>query len=368
MLWINVPKAKPAKAFNRVSHAPNARNLWCALATAVQCAYAAPMLQFIPAPHASTSVASIAAKSNLILVFVDSRVPDADQLLMNIAKGTEVIYLNPEEDGLQQIARALVQQRDIQSIQIISHGDAGQLQLGNGFISSKNLNTYANELQTIKQSLRAGGDILLFGCDVGAGAVGQSFVNQLALATGADVAASINKTGNVKRGGDWELEIATGAIKSTPVMSLAAMNEYESTLHTASVNSVAQLKAAIATGNTDGVADTITLTGNITFASAADAIAINVTDGQAMSIVGGGFTLSGNNQTRVLDVSTSGAGSAVAISNLTISNGFLTGAGGNTPGNAVGLAGGDALGANIRNTGTLTITNSTITGGKAAGG
>ena len=89
MSWINVPKAKPTQAFNRVSHAHNARNLWCALATAVQCAYAAPMLQFIPAPHASTSVANIAAKSNSILVFVDSRVPDADQLLMNIAKGED---------------------------------------------------------------------------------------------------------------------------------------------------------------------------------------------------------------------------------------------------------------------------------------
>lgn len=48
--------------------------------------------------------------------------------------------------------------------------------------------------------------------------------------------------------------------------------------HTASVNSVAGLKAAILTAQADTLDDTITLTGNITFASAADAIMINVTN------------------------------------------------------------------------------------------
>ena len=58
-----------------------------------------------------------------------------------------------------------------------------------------------------------------------------------------------------------------------------ALAGYHFLLHTASVSTVAQLKAAIATGNTDGSADTITLTGNITFAAVGDAISINVTDG-----------------------------------------------------------------------------------------
>ena len=55
--------------------------------------------------------------------------------------------------------------------------------------------------------------------------------------------------------------------------------------HTASVNTVAQLKAAILAANTDGLDDVITLTSNITFASAADAIAINITDGKTLTIV-----------------------------------------------------------------------------------
>lgn len=141
--------------------------------------------------------------------------------------------------------------------------------------------------------------------------------------------------------------------------------------HTASVGDLAQLKAAIATANSDGLQDVITLTDNITFASAADTVAISVTDGQTLSIIGGGFTLSGNNLARVLDVSSSGVGSAVRISNLSIMNGFVTGAGGACGGGAFGGgggAGGDSLGAGIRNAGTLTIIGSNVSSNKAAGG
>ncbi len=135
--------------------------------------------------------------------------------------------------------------------------------------------------------------------------------------------------------------------------------------HTATVSTVAQLKAAITAAEADMANDTITLMGNITFASAVDAITISGTGSSGtITIQGGGFTLSGFNLARVLDVQSG----TVVINNLTITNGFLTGNGGNTPGNAVALPGGSSLGAGIRNAGTLTITNSTITANKAAGG
>jgi hypothetical protein len=55
----------------------------------------------------------------------------------------------------------------------------------------------------------------------------------------------------------------------------------------------------------------ITITTNITFGLNTDTIAINVTDGKTLTIVGGGNTRSGANLTRVLDVNSSGAGSNV---------------------------------------------------------
>jgi Domain of unknown function (DUF4347)/Bacterial Ig-like domain len=369
MSLITLPKAHPMQVFVSSANKFDSRNLLCgaALATAIQCVYASPQQTryALPATHASIAVVATAAEVKQVVVFVDSRVESSDVLLANFGPTAEIIYLNQDVDGFTQIANHLKHHRNIAGIHIISHGEAGALLIGNGLVAEADLELYKTELHTIKNALHEDGDIFLYGCDVAAGTVGKDFLTKLSVATGADIAASDNKTGNAAKGGDWELEIVSGEV--SPLIEVAGLDAYEHVLVTSSVGTIAQLKAAIATGNTDGLDDTITLTGNLTFASAADAITINVTDGQTMSIVGGGFTLSGNNLARVLDVSTSG-GSDVAISNLTISNGFLTGAGGNTPGNSAGLAGGDALGANIRNTGTLTITGSTITAGKAAGG
>jgi hypothetical protein len=136
--------------------------------------------------------------------------------------------------------------------------------------------------------------------------------------------------------------------------------------HTASVNTLSGLKAAIATAQTDNLDDTISLTGSISFTSTTDSVTINVTDGKTLTIEGGGFSLDGGNLTRVLDV----VGGNVVINNLTITNGKLSGKGGDAPPSITGPGGngGDALGAGIRNAGSLSIRNSTVTANKAAGG
>ncbi|WP_462386414.1 DUF4347 domain-containing protein [Acidovorax sp. Q11] len=297
------------------------------------------------------------------VLFVDSRVPDLQAIIASARSGVKVVILDPNESGVAQMAKALEGVHSLASISVVSHGDEGVLLLGNGPLFSGNLEQYQAQLKAIGAALGADGDLLLYGCDVGAGEAGAQFLQALAQLTGADVAASNDSTAGAARGGDWDLEVTSGQIEATAALDVQALEGYEFSLHTASVSTVAQLKAAIATGSTDGSADTITFTGNITFASAADAVAINVTDGHNMSIVGGGFTLSGGNLARVLDVT---AGT-VSIDNLTIANGFVTGTGGDRTAGAGG-AGGDALGAGIYNAGTLTITNSTISANKAAGG
>ena len=278
------------------------------------------------------------------VLFIDSRVPDLQAILAATRPGVKVVILNPDENGVAQMAKALEGEHGLASISVVSHGDEGVLLLGNGPLFSGNLEQYQAELQAIGAALGPDGDLLLYGCDVGEGDAGAQFLQALAQLTGADVAASNDSTGGAARGGDWDLEITTGQIEAPAVLDAQSLQGYDGSLVTVSVNSVANLKAAITTGNTDGQDDIITLTGNITFASAADAISINVTDGHKLSIVGGGFTLSGNNLTRVLDVNSSGAGSSVAIDNLTITTGFLTGNGGDVGDGVPGAAGGDALG------------------------
>ncbi|MGB8170291.1 MAG: Ig-like domain-containing protein, partial [Chthoniobacteraceae bacterium] len=298
------------------------------------------------------------------LFFVDAAVADPEAFWLAAPPGATVVCIPADVDSWNFMARESAKFRGLAAIHIVSHGRPGAVVLNGRAYSAADLESHSLALRQLGRSLTRNGDILLYGCEVGAGREGRALVDTLAAATGADIAASRDLTGSRARGGNWELEVVAGEVDRTEVLRASDLSDYDFVLHTANVSTVAQLKAAISTGATDGAADTITITGPITFASAADAIAINVTDGQTMSIVGGGFTLSGGNYTRVLDVQ----GGSVAIDNLTITNGKLSGTGGSGDTGGTGAAGGSSLGAGVRNAGILTISNSTITGNKSAGG
>ncbi len=155
------------------------------------------------------------------LVFVDAGIGDYQSLLADLKPGTEVYWLNSWQDAVQQITQTLLGRSGISSLQIISHGSAGSLQLGSGGLNLGNLSHYSSQLQSWARALTANADILLYGCNVAAGEEGLAFVQQMAQLTGADVAASINLTGTSVLGGDWELEVSTGSIESAFVFNPA---------------------------------------------------------------------------------------------------------------------------------------------------
>ncbi len=137
---------------------------------------------------------------------------------------------------------------------------------------------------------------------------------------------------------------------------------------TTSVATLAELKTALAAAATNGQADIISLTADISAVNGADFTAgaggrdlvkIAITDGQTLSIVGGGFTLDANYFGRVLEVSSG----TVVISDLTIREGGLAGDGFEGQAN-----GGAALGAGIYNSANLTLTNVSVTLNAASGG
>ncbi|MFZ6711025.1 Ig-like domain-containing protein, partial [Undibacterium sp. TC9W] len=325
-----------------------------------------------PAPSLSLGTAANPSAGQQILI-IDGRVPDQATLINASKEGVKVIVLDTEHDGVQQIADALKDVHNASSISIISHGDDGVLLLGNSPLHNGNVANYTEQLKAIGASLQTGGEIRLYGCDIGKDSVGQDFIQSIAQVTGATVEASTDATGTASRGGNWDLEISTGTLPKDSALDTSKLGNYDHLLVTTAVNSINSLKSAIATGNSDGFDDIITFTGNITFSNASDSVPINVTDGHTMTIVGGGNTLNGNNMARVMTVGTNGAGSAVVIQNLTITNGFVTGNGGNAGVNGpdlndVGKPGDDAKGAGIWNSGVLTISNSTITNNKASAG
>nr|RNJ67874.1 MAG: DUF4347 domain-containing protein [Leptolyngbya sp. IPPAS B-1204] len=159
------------------------------------------------------------------LVVVDSTVVDYESLVNSTKPGTAVLVLDAERDGIEQISQALAEADSLESLHILSHGSAGVLQLGSTSLNWQTLRRYAAQLQAWAKPL-AGAEILLYGCKVAAGAIGQWFVRQLKSLTGAEIAASTNLTGSSVLGGDWNLEFTTGEIRTPLVFSASAMASY----------------------------------------------------------------------------------------------------------------------------------------------
>jgi hypothetical protein len=164
------------------------------------------------------------------MVFIDSRVNDLDLLVSQFAAGTEYKVLDASYDGLLQMQESLAGKSEYSSIQIISHGSAGAITIGSTLLTANNLLQYQSQLDNIGHALTDSGDLLLYGCNVGAGDVGQQFVESLAQMTGADVAASDDLTGGTAAGGDWVLEVKTGSVDSVMLVADVALQQYEHTL------------------------------------------------------------------------------------------------------------------------------------------
>ena len=146
------------------------------------------------------------------LVVVDTSIEGYELLLADLAPNTEVLLLDGNRNGLQQLADYVEGRTDISSIHILSHGEEGEITLGTAVINNETLDQYADLFEQIGRSLTEDGDLLLYGCNVAEGGPGVEFVTSIAEITDADVAASVDPTGAADLGGDWELEYAIGQI------------------------------------------------------------------------------------------------------------------------------------------------------------
>ncbi len=153
------------------------------------------------------------------LMVIDQSMADWRNLVVHAPFDAELLLLDRHRDGVQQISDFLGQQqlagsRPFDTVAIVSEGSKAKLQLGNGSLESSNLADYSEKLRSWGAGLNPDADILIFGCNVGAGSEGAGFVHQLAQLTGADIAASNDRTGQGERGGDMLLEVRDGAIEA----------------------------------------------------------------------------------------------------------------------------------------------------------
>ncbi|KPF81967.1 hypothetical protein IP70_22515, partial [alpha proteobacterium AAP38] len=159
------------------------------------------------------------------VAFIDTSVAGYETLVDGVKPGVEVVLLDGSRDGLAQMSAWAAGKSGYDAIHVLSHGAEGKIQLGSVLIDTAFANQRAADLQVIGGALAAEGDLMLYGCEV-AGENGQEFIAQIAELTGADVAASDDKTGNTSKGADWDLEETVGAVASAPLV----ISQYADTL------------------------------------------------------------------------------------------------------------------------------------------
>ncbi|WP_023640845.1 putative Ig domain-containing protein [Dickeya zeae] len=163
----------------------------------------------------SHDVAAVAtgATAHKEVVFIDTSVADYQTLVDQVPAGTEVVLLDSSKDGLTQMAEWAQTHSGYDAIHIISHGSEGQVSLGTLTLNTTTAASRSADLATLGSALTEDGDLLLYGCDIGATGSG-AFLQLLHETTGADIAASNDNTGAAALGGDWVLETSVGDIQA----------------------------------------------------------------------------------------------------------------------------------------------------------
>ncbi|CUW40823.1 protein of unknown function（containing Cadherin-like domain,1230-1310;785-891;1645-1742;containing Immunoglobulin-like fold domain,1230-1303;785-887;1645-1741;containing Dystroglycan-type cadherin-like domain,1223-1311;1647-1747) [Magnetospirillum sp. XM-1] len=159
------------------------------------------------------------------VVFIDTSVADYRTLEAAVKDGVGIVEVDGGQSGLAQMAKWAEIHAGYDSISILSHGSEATLKVGTDVLIASSLSntTVQAELADIGHALTAGGDLLLYGCDVAKGEDGQQFVTDLAAATGADVAASTDTTGH---GGNWTLEYSSNSDKYVSGQLVDVVYEY----------------------------------------------------------------------------------------------------------------------------------------------
>ena len=164
----------------------------------------------------------------LELVFLDSSISNLDQMISDLkseslldnSRTLEFVVLDSTKDGIAQITSALLRYDGIDGMHIVSHGAAGEVQLGSTILSLDNLDRYRTAISAWQYSMSDQADILFYGCDLAASADGQQLLRELSELAQTDVAGSEDLTGAADLGGDWDLEFSVGHIEATAVFSL----------------------------------------------------------------------------------------------------------------------------------------------------
>ncbi|HEY5067724.1 MAG TPA: DUF4347 domain-containing protein [Xanthobacteraceae bacterium] len=225
------------------------------------------------------------------VVFIDSNVPDLQDLLNGLAPGVEAFVIDPSNDGLAQIAAMLASNdlTNLSSISIVGHGVAGQIQVGSTTLDAGDLSGDSTALAQIGAALAPGGAFQLYACDVASGSAGQQFIAELSqYAGGATVAASAEDIGTLQGTNglfeNWTLDDSAGTAAINAPFTSSAMANYEGLLAgtTVKASTVATTLKTDADGD-QGISPGDTVTSSVTITNTTSTAATGVTFSETLS-------------------------------------------------------------------------------------
>ena len=215
---------------------------------------------------AADTAESQGAEDRLEIVIIDPATPGyeavLDELRATAGDNLQVFVLDSDRDGLEQLDEIISSFEQIDALHLISHGNDGEVELGNATVDLATLLANADTLSDWQDNFSGDADVLIYGCDLAATAEGENFATTLAQLTRTDVAASDDRTGSAALGGDWQLEFATGEITSKLVFSPEFQQQFTNVFATFTVTNTndsgaGSLRQAILDANANAGADLI---------------------------------------------------------------------------------------------------------------
>ena len=172
------------------------------------------------------------------IAIIDSSIKGSNCIAAEFCrKDIAIIFVDDTKHCLTALSKALNAHSPANAIHIVSHGSPGALHLGSHTLNSQSLVVYPDLIRSLKRNLTDQGDILLYGCHIAQGAIGQSFVDTFAHVTHANVAASHSLTAARSLGGNAELEYHSGLVTLPTLLDNNLLETTGTTLAAPVINS-----------------------------------------------------------------------------------------------------------------------------------
>lgn len=179
-------------------------------------------LAFVPMSQAHTGAVPVSgsvpndapASTGSEVVVIDRSLPDLPVLLAGLRPEVHVEYFAEGTDIVSSLSSIIKTHQPVKTLHLVTHGASGMIFTAGDVLTRQSLEAKAPEIRSWQKFLQADAEILLYGCETGKDASGDSLIKTLAELTSAKVAASTNLTGYKLSGGDWQLERQTAQIRS----------------------------------------------------------------------------------------------------------------------------------------------------------